>query len=74
MALDYENDTQKIFDLTVMAADKVGLQDTTQVRISVVDVNDNSPKIVNIPSPAELNISDQVPAGMFPYYHSLTLF
>ena len=65
IALDYENDTQKTFDLTVTAADRDGLKDTTQVRVTILDVNDNAPTIVNIPSPAEVNISDQVPAGLF---------
>ena len=65
MSLDFENDTQKTFDLTVEVTDTAGLADSTQVRITVVDENDNSPKIINLPtSPAaEFNISDNVPAG-----------
>ncbi|XP_028399940.1 protocadherin Fat 4-like isoform X2 [Dendronephthya gigantea] len=65
--LDYENDTQKTFDLTVMVEDKGGLKDTTQVRITVLDVNDNPPKIINLPAPAELNISDNLPQGTLLY-------
>jgi hypothetical protein len=64
VTLDYENDTQKTFDLTVMVADRLGLTDKTQVRITVLDVNDNTPTIINLPSPAEFNISDNVPAGL----------
>lgn len=67
MALDYENDTQKTFDLTVKVTDSAGLMDTTQVRITVTDENDNLPLIINLPSPAEFNISDNVPAGEFKY-------
>ena len=65
MKLDFENDTQKTFDLTVEVTDTAGLTDSTQVRITVVDENDNSPEIINLlTSPAaEFNISDNVPAG-----------
>ena len=65
--LDYENDTQKTFDLTVMVTDGLGLTDKTQVRITVLDVNDNNPMIINLPSPREFNISDNVPAGTLLY-------
>ena len=63
--LDYENDTQKTFDLTVNVEDSAGLMDTTQVRITVIDENDNSPEIINLPSPAEFNISDNIDAGVY---------
>ena len=64
LPLDYENDTQKTFDLTVMVTDGLGLTDKTQVRITVLDANDNDPMIINLPSPREFNISDNVPAGL----------
>ena len=61
--LDFENDTQKTFDLTVEVVGTAGLSDTTQVRITVLDINDNYPKLINLPSPPELNISNNIPAG-----------
>jgi hypothetical protein len=67
MSSDYENETQQTFDLTVIVADRAGLTDKTQVRITVLDVNDNLPMIINLPSPAEFNISDNVPAGELTY-------
>lgn len=63
MKLDYENRTQRTFDLTVMARDRLGLTDTTQVRITVVDVNDNPPAIINLPEPAVFNISGSTREG-----------
>ncbi|XP_070186866.1 neural-cadherin-like [Littorina saxatilis] len=66
--VDYENDQQRRFNLTVTASDKDGQEDVCYVEIEVVDFNDNTPQIT--PSTATTNVSEDAPRGKLLYTFS----